>query len=376
MSPALSPAAPPEPRPPSWRRPHRAWAARLRRGTALLLALGAGAAGATPPPGPPAADGAALYARYCALCHGADRAGHAADHAPSLAAPELWDTASPAWLWQAVAYGRPGTPMAAFAAEQGGPLDHDTQHALLDWLVAQAGATLQPQPDAPVAGRPERGAETYAARCAGCHGAQGQGGGGPAVGNPVLLATTTDHFLREAIRRGRAGTPMPAFAGQLQPSEIDDLVAFLRSRASGWAAPAPVQVRPPDPSRAVLHPSAPPARFALREGRFVAAAAVAEALRAGQRMVLLDARPLSDWQRGHLPGVLPVPYYDGLEAILPHVPTDGTPVVAYCACPHAASGQVVDALRAAGVQSAYVLDEGVLVWAAAGYPMATGGAAP
>ena len=28
-------------------------------------------------------DGAGLYARYCALCHGADREGHAADHAPS-----------------------------------------------------------------------------------------------------------------------------------------------------------------------------------------------------------------------------------------------------------------------------------------------------
>ena len=28
--------------------------------------------------------GAAIYARYCALCHGADRQGYAADEAPSL----------------------------------------------------------------------------------------------------------------------------------------------------------------------------------------------------------------------------------------------------------------------------------------------------
>ena len=34
-------------------------------------------------------DGAALYAQYCALCHGDDREGYAADHAPSLRSPEL-----------------------------------------------------------------------------------------------------------------------------------------------------------------------------------------------------------------------------------------------------------------------------------------------
>jgi mono/diheme cytochrome c family protein/rhodanese-related sulfurtransferase len=344
---------------------------------ALLLSLGAAlAAPAAPQAAAPAADGAAIYAKYCALCHGADREGYAADNAPSLRSPELWQTASPQWMWLAVAYGRPGTPMAAFADTQGGPLDHDTQHALLDYLQAQVGLSPAPLPEGPVPGHPERGAQTYAARCADCHGDQGQGLRAPALGNPVLLATSSDAFLREAIRRGRSGTPMPAFAGQLTDAEIGDLVAFLRSRAAGWSAPAPVVVRPPDPRAAVLHPQAAPAALTAREGRFVAAADVAAALRAGQRMVLLDARPVSDWQRGHLPGALPVPFYDGVEAILPHIPKDGTPVIAYCACPHAASGTVVDALRAAGVKAAYVLDEGVLVWAAQGYPLAVGEGGP
>ena len=34
-------------------------------------------------------NGEKLYERYCALCHGADREGYAADHAPSLRSPEL-----------------------------------------------------------------------------------------------------------------------------------------------------------------------------------------------------------------------------------------------------------------------------------------------
>ncbi|GEM_PF-3814495 len=40
-------------------------------------------------------------------------------------------------------------------------------------------------------------------------------------------------------------------------------------------------------------------------------------------MVLLDARPMSDWQRSHLPGALPMPFYDGIDELVPHLPNDG-----------------------------------------------------
>jgi cytochrome c oxidase cbb3-type subunit 3 len=266
------------------------------------------------------ADGAALYARYCALCHGADREGHAADHAPSLRAPELFESASPSYLWHAVAYGRPGTPMAAFAHEQGGPLSHDAQHALLGWLVAEAGVARRELSDAPVRGDPRRGQEVYAQHCAACHGAAGGGVTAPALANPVLLATASDAFLRDTIARGRTGTPMPGFRAVLDDADLDAVTAFLRSRAGGWAAPAPVVVDPPDPSNALQNATALAAELPLREGRFVAADDVAAALAAKRRIVLLDARPLSDWQRGHLPGALPVPFYDGIERILPHLP--------------------------------------------------------
>ena len=51
------------------------------------------------------------------------------------------------------------------------------------------------------------------------------------------------------------------------------------------------------------------------------------------------------------------------------MPNDGTWVVAYCACPHHASGEVVDELRRRGYEHTAVLDEGILVWAQKGYPV-------
>ena len=89
-------------------------------------------------------DGAKLYARYCALCHGDNREGYAADEAPSLRSPQLIASAPGSYLWTAISYGRPNTPMAAFADTQGGPLSHDAQHALVDWLIEESGLKREP----------------------------------------------------------------------------------------------------------------------------------------------------------------------------------------------------------------------------------------
>ncbi|HXG48007.1 MAG TPA: cytochrome c [Methylomirabilota bacterium] len=79
------------------------------------------------------------------------------------------------------------------------------------------------------------GSRLFAAACAGCHGPEGLGGEGPALNNPVLLATATDEFLIETIARGRRGTAMEGF---LEPSvarrtlsrgEIESIVTFIRS---------------------------------------------------------------------------------------------------------------------------------------------------
>ena len=317
-------------------------------------------------------DGAAIYARYCALCHGADREGYAADEAPSLKSPQLMASAPGSYLWTAISYGRPNTPMAAFEDSQGGPLSHGAQHALMDWLITESGHERKPVEDRPVVGDPVLGADVYKANCAECHGARGEGGTGTALANPVFLATASDAFMHHTITNGRDGTPMLAFSDRISETQINNVVAFLRSRAMGWEAARPKLAPPPDPAGAVLNPTGPKAKLEDREERFVSAKSVAEAMERGERMVLLDARPMSDWQRSHLPGALPMPFYDGIESLVPHLPKDGTPIIAYCACPHAASGRVVDSLTKAGFESARILDEGVLVWAGLGYPIALG----
>jgi len=317
-------------------------------------------------------DGAAVYARYCALCHGADREGYAADNAPSLRSPQLMGAAQGTYLWTAISYGRPNTPMAAFQDTLGGPLSHDEQHGLMNWLIKESGVERTPVADVPVSGDAEQGKAVYAKHCAECHGVNGEGGTGTVVAHPVFLATASDSFIRYTIANGRDGTPMTAYADKLSAAEIDNVVAFLRSRATGWKETNPELAPPPDPANAILNPSALPAKLEHREDRFVSAKSVAEAMERGERMVLLDARPMSDWQRSHLPGALPMPFYDGIDELVPHLPKDGTPIIAYCACPHAASGRVVDALTAAGFTSARILDEGVLIWAGLGYPIALG----
>jgi rhodanese-related sulfurtransferase/mono/diheme cytochrome c family protein len=242
----------------------------------------------------------------------------------------------------------------------------------MDWLIEKSGLKRKPISDTPVVGDPISGAEQYKTHCAECHGERGEGGSGTALANPVFLATASDAFIRHTVANGRDGTPMLAFTERLSETQIDDVVAFLRSRAMGWEATAPILAPPPDPANAVLNPQASAAKLEEREGRFVSAKSVAAAMERGERMVLLDARPMSDWQRSHLPGALPMPFYDGVEALVPHLPNDDTPIIAYCACPHAASGRVVDALKNAGFSSARILDEGILVWAGLGYPTAIG----
>lgn len=315
-------------------------------------------------------DPAALYARYCALCHAEDRAGYAADHAPSLRSPELLSASQGRALSAAIAYGRPGTPMAAFLDVQGGPLSPPQIRALHDWLVGDVAPL--PLPPTPIEGDERRGAAVYAERCAACHGAEGEGLTAPALSNPVYLATHSDAQIRDAIARGRTGTPMMAFADQLDAATLDDLTAFLRSRAEPWVPPRPRLSAPPPPDQAIVNADARPAKLTVRDGMYVPVDEVKAALDRGERIVLLDARPVSDWVRGHLPGALPVPFYDDLSSLVPHLPRDETFLVAYCACPHAASGRVARQLRARGFDRAVVLDEGSLVWAERGYPMVPG----
>lgn len=342
---------------------------------AVALLLSATAVADLPPPleADAALAAAGDYQRYCALCHGNDREGYAADNAPSLRSHSLIASGGLSYLYSATYYGRPGTAMAAYGAQFGGPLEQSDLINLVRWLAEESGVeAFLSLPREPIMGDIRLGAELYERDCASCHGAEGEGLNAPALAHPMFLSSVSDAFIRHAIAYGREETPMIGYADLLDNEELDALTAFLRSRASGWDAPNVALRSPPDVEEYILNPNGETPVFELREGRFVAAEAVEQALRLGQRMVLLDARAMSDWQRAHIPGAVPVPYYREPERFIGDMPDDGTWVIVYCACPHAASGRVVDALRAHGISNTAIIDEGVIVWTQRGYPIQAG----
>lgn len=70
------------------------------------------------------------------------------------------------------------------------------------------------------------GSELYARSCAGCHGGEGGGGSGPALGAGSEAVELSDDQITGVIEVG-PGT-MPAF-DRLTDEQIASLVAFLRT---------------------------------------------------------------------------------------------------------------------------------------------------
>ena len=313
--------------------------------------------------------GQTAFVKYCALCHGAEARGYAADNAPSLVTETFLATASDAFLRVSIKEGRPGTAMAGYARALGGPLGDEDVDSMIAWLRTHGPAPVA-LPTAPTAGNEEQGARLYEQLCQSCHGTRNDRATAVHLANPSFLAAASDEFLRYAINRGRPGTPMVAFGqahgGALLPGQVDDLMIFLRS----WSTPPPPRPAPPRDAYdgpLVINPKGKQASFTLRENRFVPAADVKAALEAKNRIVIIDARAPSDWALSRIPGSIPGPYYqlDRLDKL----PKDDTWIVAYCACPHHASGAVVDELRKRGYKRTAVLDEGILEWQKRGYPV-------
>lgn len=315
-----------------------------------------------------------MYTKYCALCHGENREGYAADNAPSLRSKSLLATSKTTnFLRYTIQYGRSGTAMAGYLNSQGGPMEYIEIEILLQWLYETSGVEEPVKLSRePIAGNIDLGAEIYAQNCAVCHGSNGEGISAPALGNPMLLATATDEFLKYAIAEGRDGTPMISFKDSLSDEEINNVTAFLRSRASGWNIPKGDTITIPTPDQYVLNPDNRAPKFDLREDLYVSAKQVYEALQDSARMIILDARSEVAWRQTHIPGSIPVPYYEDPEVFVENIPNDSTWIVAYCACPHAASGRVVNTLKRYGYKNTAIIDEGVLVWAQLGYPVKHG----
>ena len=185
-----------------------------------------------------ARDGATLYGAFCAGCHGDDGLGRRLPgHVsfPSVANPDFLEIASEEFLKENIRQGRPGRRMPGWLKEDG--LTEEDIDAVTAYLRSLGGVASRPdgRPRRWVRGETRAGEQIYTAACTGCHGARGEGGPGPALNNRVLLASATDSYLVETIRRGRRGTAMAGFAEPnpawrtLASEEIEAVVAYLRT---------------------------------------------------------------------------------------------------------------------------------------------------
>src|SRR6185369_5262175 len=137
------------------------------------------------------------------------------------------ESANDEFLRRGIVYGRPGTAMAAYGKAGGGALDDATVAQLVAWLRGH-GPKAHPLPVA-MTGDATRGEPIYVQSCKPCHGDRMTRGEGVYLANPRFLDAATDSFMRWAIVHGRPGTKMEPWQGKLADSEIDDVVAYIRS---------------------------------------------------------------------------------------------------------------------------------------------------
>ena len=78
-------------------------------------------------------------------------------------------------------------------------------------------------------GDAEVGEATYQEVCAGCHGAEGQGGVGKKLKPNEFIQTNSNADLFAFILVGREGTAMRAYDGILTEAQLADVISFLRT---------------------------------------------------------------------------------------------------------------------------------------------------
>lgn len=177
-------------------------------------------------------DGESLYNAFCSSCHGKDgfgmRFGIFDQAFPSVAHPEFLAIASDRYLRETLMQGRPGRKMPGWGTKEAG-LSVNEVETLVEFIRSKTPSApawkevSEPEPDL------ELGARLYSGACASCHGTEGEGAIGPALSDPVFLATADPEFIYHMISVGREDTAMGSQPG-LGATEIASVIAHIYER--------------------------------------------------------------------------------------------------------------------------------------------------
>jgi cytochrome c oxidase cbb3-type subunit 3 len=187
--------------------------------------------------------GGDVYRAECAVCHGDEGEGGIG---PSLRVPALGSLATDAFLHGTITEGRPGTAMPRFRE-----LSATDLKSLIARVRGFSGGTYRPPEPVP-AGDPDRGGEVHTASCAGCHGADGEGGIGPAIGKPGFWASASPGFLAASYRRGRCRDGRGEAPPAVPSGDLADAAAWLARRSARPDAPLPGRRAAGDAARGAI----------------------------------------------------------------------------------------------------------------------------
>lgn len=183
-------------------------------------------------------EGKQLFEMNCMACHQADAIGKAG-FAPSLTNKELLSTASNKFFMSTIRDGRAGTGMPPFAHLGKKKIKNIVAYLRSHEKLPNRSKKIDAQPES--FGDSRKGELWFTQICENCHGVDGEGYGagvaGPAIGKSGFLNKVSDGFIRETIKNGRSNTRMRGFSGpaglaNLRDSEVEDVIAFLRSLRS------------------------------------------------------------------------------------------------------------------------------------------------
>jgi mono/diheme cytochrome c family protein len=179
------------------------------------------------------------YSEYCSVCHG-DR-GDGQSHAQqglmppprNFTDPTFVATATRERIVAAITNGVPGTAMIAWRTEFEPAEIDELADYVFDELTRVREETAVARP---VNAEFER---IYQESCSVCHGDDGKGARWGQESLSVKPRDFTSALSRTELTRdrmivsvtnGRPGTPMPGFASQLSPQQIEGIVDYVRAR--------------------------------------------------------------------------------------------------------------------------------------------------